>query len=81
MAAGISRDLSSMNRFDLIPRASLSYLVSPSVGITNYLSAGMDISLGVDLNRNVKFVVNPGALYRIDTGQFDGVFTSGLVIK
>lgn len=81
MATGISRNFSNINRFDMIPRVSLSYLVSPSVGITNYLSAGMDFSLGIDLYNNITLVVNPGGLYRMDTGQFNGVFTSGLVIR
>lgn len=81
MAAGISRNLSNMSNIDLIPRANLSYLVSPSVGVTNFLSAGMDLSMAVDINSNVKLVVNPGVNFRMDNGRYNGVFTSGLLIQ
>ena len=81
MATGISRNISSMSNVDMIPRVNLSYLVSPSVGVTNFLSAGMDFSLGIDLNRNVKLVVNPGINFRMDNGNYNGMFTSGLLIQ
>lgn len=81
MAAGISKDISMIDSFDMVPRASFSYLVSPSVGITNFLSAGMDMNMGFDLTSNVKFIVNPGVNLRLDNGQYNGVFTSGLLIQ
>lgn len=80
LTTGISRDFSQNSDFNFIPRASFSYLVSPSVGVTNYLSAGMDMNMGFELNKNVKFIVNPGITFRLDNGRYNGIFTSGLLI-
>lgn len=80
MAAGISKDFSKKSDVNFIPRATFSYLMSPSVGVTNFLSAGVDMSLGFDLNNRIKFVVNPGLNIRLDNGSYNGIFTSGLVI-
>lgn len=79
-AAGISRDFSQDTSMNLIPRASLSYLVSPSVGVTNYLSSKLDIGMGFNLSNNVKLIVNPGLNLRLDNGLINGTLTSGLLI-
>lgn len=79
MAAGISKDFSKKSDVNFIPRATFSYLMSPSVGVTNFLSAGMDMSFGVNLNNRLKFIVNPGVNIRLDNGSYNGVFTSGLL--
>lgn len=78
--AGISRDFSRDSSLNLIPRASLSYLVSPSVGVTNFLSTGIDLGMGLNLTDNVKLIVNPGLNLRLDNGHLNGIITSGLLI-
>ena len=80
LATGISRDFSNNADINLIPRASFSYLMSPSVGVTNFLSAGLDINVGYDIGSNVKVIVNPGINFRLDNGRYNGIFTSGLLI-
>lgn len=80
LGTGISRDFSKQADINLIPRASFSYLMSPSVGLTNYFAAGVDMGLGVDINSNIKLIVNPGLNVRLDNGRYNGTFTSGLLI-
>ncbi len=80
LGTGISRDFSKKDGINLIPRATFSYLMSPSVGLTNFLSAGLDMNLGFALNSNIKLIVNPGMNIRMDNGNYNGIFTSGLVI-
>lgn len=78
--AGVSRDLSPETDFNLIPRAFFSYLMSPSVGVSNYLSAGLDLNVGVSLSKNLKFIIDPGVIFRLDTGQGNSAITGGLLI-
>lgn len=80
LATGISRDFSNNDDLNLIPRASFSYLMSPSVGVTNFVSAGLDMNLGYDINSNIKLIVNPGVNFRLDNGRSNGIFTSGFLI-
>lgn len=80
LGTGISRDFSTNANVNLIPRATFSYLMSPSVGLTNYLSAGLDMGLGFEINSNIKLIVNPGMNVRLDNGRYNGTFTSGLLI-
>lgn len=80
LGTGISRDFSKRADVNLIPRASFSYLMSPSVGLTNYFSAGVDMGLGYDINSNIKLIVNPGLNLRLDNGSYNGTFTSGFLI-
>lgn len=80
LATGVSRDFSNTDDVNLIPRASFSYLMSPSVGLTNFVSAGLDMNIGYDINSNVKVIVNPGVNFRLDNGRYNGIFTSGLLI-
>lgn len=79
-AAGISRDFSQNTSLNLIPRASLSYLVSPSVGVTNYLSGKIDMGMGFTLSNSVKLIVSPGLNLRLDNGLVNGTLSSGLLI-
>ncbi|MGK7369927.1 MAG: hypothetical protein ACNS64_06905 [Candidatus Halalkalibacterium sp. M3_1C_030] len=80
LGTGVSRDLSNEAGLNLIPRATFSYLMSPSVGLTNYLAAGLDVGIGYDINSNIKLIVNPGMNVRLDNGRYNGIFTSGLLI-
>ncbi|MDX1585467.1 MAG: hypothetical protein R3222_01935 [Balneolaceae bacterium] len=80
LGTGISRDFSNRADINLIPRASFSYLMSPSVGLTNYFSAGLDMGLGFDINSNIKLIVNPGLQLRLDNGSYNGTFTSGFLV-
>lgn len=79
-AAGISRDFSHDTSMNLIPRASISYLVSPSVGVTNYLSTKLDMGMGFALSKSIKLIINPGLNIRLDNGLINGAFASGLLI-
>ncbi|HKL18416.1 MAG TPA: hypothetical protein VJ905_05590 [Halalkalibaculum sp.] len=80
LGTGVSRDFSKEAGLNLIPRATFSYLMSPSVGLTNYLAAGMDMGIGYDINSNIKLIVNPGLNVRLDNGRYNGTFTSGFLI-
>ncbi|NGP77704.1 hypothetical protein G3570_13735 [Balneolaceae bacterium YR4-1] len=80
LGTGISRDFSQRSDINLIPRASFSYLMSPSVGLTNYFSAGLDMGLGYDISSNLKLIVNPGLNVRMDTGSYNGTFTGGFLV-
>lgn len=80
LGTGVSRDLSNDAGLNIIPRATFSYLMSPSVGLTNYLSAGLDMGLGFEINSNIKLIVNPGMDVRLDNGHYNGTFTSGFLI-
>ncbi len=76
----ISRDFSSESKTNLIPRASFSYLMSPSVGISNYFSTGLDLNIGYDLSKNIKFIIDPGVIFRLDKGQANSTITCGFLI-
>ena len=80
LGTGVSRDFSNDAGLNIIPRATFSYLMSPSVGLTNYLSAGLDMGLGFEINSNIKLIVNPGMNVRLDNGRYNGTFTSGFLI-
>jgi len=80
LGTAVSRDFSKEAGLNLIPRATFSYLMSPSVGLTNYLAAGMDMGIGYDINSNIKLIVNPGLNVRLDNGRYNGTFTSGFLI-
>lgn len=80
LGTGVSRDLSKEADLNLIPRATFSYLMSPSVGLTNYLAAGLDMGVGYEINSNIKLILNPGVNVRLDNGQYNGIFTTGLLI-
>lgn len=79
-AAGISRDFSQKGSINLIPRISLSYLVSPSVGVTNFLSTGFDMNMGFDLSKHVKLIASPEINLRLDSRRLNGILMSGLVV-
>lgn len=81
MGIGFSRDFSATPGMDLIPRASISYLASPSVGMDNYLGVGLDMGVGFDINSKFKFVVDPGFNLNVDRRIVNGSIMGGVILS